>query len=455
MALSSLPGLIFLFVVPSLHADLLELLNGQRLNGEVVSESGGQVVIRISVGQGNVEMRYPFTKVHAVTVKGVRKIVTAKDEQPVSSTSEKRPDSKPTPESQRSPPSTEPPSPVTRTGPSTKDILKGIDQSGQTQPDWWDGVQMVDYPKSLDMQFPEPPKGSPWNTNQNIGQYMWSVINENESRWKGGAKFMMHVMDVNKSNPEGLSKAMDQMAHIYTDLLEDYERGAFWLQQKARKFGGSFTTGNAVKLANCYYRLGSRSLAEAVLRKTDNRSQGVIKLWGDMGNLTKALEAAARLASGGQPHNAYMAAGDACRSNGEFQKAITHYQKVLELEVPEGNQAKRVNQVRDRAQASLDAIKLFETLDVALVADGTYQSSSIGYSGQVNVQVIVSNAKIANLRLTQHQEKQYYSSIVDTTRQIIAKNSVKGVDATAAATLTSEAIINATAKALSPGMKKQ
>jgi uncharacterized protein with FMN-binding domain len=282
---------------------------------------------------------------------------------------------------------------------------------------------------------------------------MWSVINENESRWKGGAKFMMHVIDVNKSNPGGLSKAMDQMAHIYADLLEDYERGAFWLQQKAKRFGHSFRTGNAVKLANCYYRLGSRSLAEAVLKKTDNRNQGVVKLWGDMGNLTKALQAAGRLASGGQPHYADMSAGDACRSNNKFQKATTYYQKVLDAKVPQGKQAKRVNQVRGRAQASLDAIKLFETLDVAKVKDGTYQSSSIGYAGQVDVQVIVANAKITNVRLTKHKEKQYYSSIIDTTRQIIAKNSVKGVDATAAATLTSEAIINATAKALSQGMK--
>ncbi|MDP6504781.1 MAG: FMN-binding protein, partial [Planctomycetota bacterium] len=117
-------------------------------------------------------------------------------------------------------------------------------------------------------------------------------------------------------------------------------------------------------------------------------------------------------------------------------------------------QAKRYDKVRGRAQASLQAIKLFETLDIAKVSDGTYRSSSIGYAGQVSIEVVVSNAKITKARVTQHREKQYYSSVVDTPRRIIAKNSVKGVDATTAATLTSEAIINATAKALSQGMKK-
>ncbi|MDP6354665.1 MAG: FMN-binding protein, partial [Planctomycetota bacterium] len=447
-------GVILLLIGPSLHADLLELLNGQRIKGQIVMAADGRVAIKISVGRGTVEMKYPMAKVHAVTVKGVRKVVNTKGSTRVSSTSSTRPPKKPTTGSRQTTSTKETTTTTTKTVPSTKDILKRIDAAGRSQPDWWDTVQMVNYPKSLDMKFPRPPKGSPWNTNKNISQYMWSVINENQSRWKGGAKFMMHVIDVNKSNPAGLVKAMDQMAHIYADLLEDYERGAFWLQQKAKRFGRSFSSGNAVKLANCYYRLGSRSLAEAVLRKSDSRNTGVIKLWGDMGNLTKALQSAGRLASAGRAHHAYMAAGDACRGNNQFKKAMTYYQKVLDLKVPQGKQAKRYDKVRGRAQASLQAIKLFETLDIAKVSDGTYRSSSIGYAGQVSIEVVVSNAKITKARVTQHREKQYYSSVVDTPRRIIAKNSVKGVDATTAATLTSEAIINATAKALSQGMKK-
>jgi uncharacterized protein with FMN-binding domain len=65
----------------------------------------------------------------------------------------------------------------------------------------------------------------------------------------------------------------------------------------------------------------------------------------------------------------------------------------------------------------------------------------------------VKAGRIEDVRVSKHTEKQFYSSIADTTRQIIQKQGVKGIDATASATITSEAIINATAKALANAMK--
>jgi uncharacterized protein with FMN-binding domain len=58
-----------------------------------------------------------------------------------------------------------------------------------------------------------------------------------------------------------------------------------------------------------------------------------------------------------------------------------------------------------------------------------------------------------SVRVTSHREKQFYSSLTDTPQKILKKQSVKGVDATSGATITSEAIINATAKAIAGGMK--
>jgi len=55
--------------------------------------------------------------------------------------------------------------------------------------------------------------------------------------------------------------------------------------------------------------------------------------------------------------------------------------------------------------------------------------------------------------VTKPTEKQFYSAMNDTTTKILAKQSVRGVDATSGATITSEAIINATAKALASGAK--
>jgi uncharacterized protein with FMN-binding domain len=57
------------------------------------------------------------------------------------------------------------------------------------------------------------------------------------------------------------------------------------------------------------------------------------------------------------------------------------------------------------------------------------------------------------VKVTRHTEKQWYSSITDTRRQILLKQGAKGVDATSGATITSEAILNATLKALAKGQK--
>jgi uncharacterized protein with FMN-binding domain len=96
---------------------------------------------------------------------------------------------------------------------------------------------------------------------------------------------------------------------------------------------------------------------------------------------------------------------------------------------------------------------LFDLLDLKRVPDGAYRAGSPGYEAQVVVEVAVRGARIESVRVVEHREKQFYSSMIDTSRKIIEKQSVRGIDATSNATITSEAIINATAKALSGAMK--
>ena len=79
-----------------------------------------------------------------------------------------------------------------------------------------------------------------------------------------------------------------------------------------------------------------------------------------------------------------------------------------------------------------------------------------GHAGEVAIspdgrQVYVIAAD--SVKVISHSEKQYYAALTDTPAQIIQKQSVKGIDAFTGATITSEAIINSTAKALSSGMK--
>ena len=66
----------------------------------------------------------------------------------------------------------------------------------------------------------------------------------------------------------------------------------------------------------------------------------------------------------------------------------------------------------------------------------------------------VAGGRIAAVQVTRHTEKQYYSSITDTCAQIIKKQGAKGVDATSGATITSEAILNASIKALGKAQGK-
>ena len=89
--------------------------------------------------------------------------------------------------------------------------------------------------------------------------------------------------------------------------------------------------------------------------------------------------------------------------------------------------------------------------DVSRVADGSYRSSSIGYNGNLEVEVQVAGGQINAVKVTRHREKQFYAALTDTPGQILKKQSVQGVEATSRATITSQAIVNATAKALAQG----
>ena len=168
-----------------------------------------------------------------------------------------------------------------------------------------------------------------------------------------------------------------------------------------------------------------------------------------MGDLDKALRLAENKAQAGMPDAAYLAAGDACRLAGRFQEALTYFRKVMALKAG----GRDLPQNRDRAAANIEAVRVFDNLDLSRVPDGLYSDNSLAYNGPLHVAVAVKQARIVSVKVTAHQEKQFYSAITDTTACIIEKQGVKGVDMTSGATVTAEAIVNATAKALAKGMK--
>jgi uncharacterized protein with FMN-binding domain len=316
-----------------------------------------------------------------------------------------------------------------------------IKKIGSTPPEWFQATPLR-FPKTLDLSWKETP-GAPWDPSKNVGQFIWTTINENESRWKEGIRFLHYFLVLNQKDPELSKKAMNALAHMYHNLHQDWARAAFWWEQAGET--------NKIDLAHCYFKLGSKAMATPILNDysyDDTRHCNVARLWSEMGENDKALKMALERAED-IPDVGFLAAADICRALGRSKEALGYYQKVLDKTTAE----EEFKQARERARASIEAVKLVDTLDLKRVPDGVYRDDSVGYSGQVFVEVSVAGGRISDVKVPRHTEKQWYSSITDTRRQILLKQGAKGVDATSGATITSEAILNATLKALAKGQK--
>lgn len=402
--------------------DTLELKTGAKVHGRITSRTDSSISIEVTVGGRTLRRTYPLDRIEAVVTDGRREALqNARSRGSESVTSDS----------------------TTR---SRAEVQRLIEELGRTPPDWYDSTPLS-YPKTLDLSWPHPPKGG-WNNQKNVGQYVWDIINPNPGKWREGVKLMHHLLVVNKNDRQTQIRIMDALGRMYHNLLEDYARAAFWWQKTGVERGAG--EGNsAVHLAECYWRLGSREMALQLLNKTPPRL-ATIKLLADLGETEKALKLA-ESAARSYPETAYMYAGDACRLAGRYEEAIAYYEKALAAP-PLPNEQKSAL-LRGRAEANIEAIKLFELSDVRRVPDGKYRASSLGYEGQVEVEIVVRSHRIESVQVTKHREKQFYSALTDTPAKIVAKQGVAGVDGFSGATITSEAIINATAKALASGAK--
>jgi uncharacterized protein with FMN-binding domain len=415
-------------------ADVVELLSGSKASGKVLGQTDEFITMEVTIGSRTLERKYPVNRIHAVTVGGKRQVLN-----PIDAASDAK-SSAGTKSGSSSKKSSNSQAGAEGEQRSRSEIKALIDKVGRTPPDWYDSTPL-NYPQTLDLTFPKQPGGN-WNNQKNVGQYNWDVINPNPGKWHEGVKLMHHLLVVNKGNQATLVRVMDVLGRMYHNLLEDYARAAFWWEQAGVDKSDEYP-GSSVHLAECYWKLGNKEMAVELLNRL-SPNFSMIKVWGDMGETDKALKLADGWAQGNGAATAYMYAGDACRVAGRSQQALAYYQKVLSVPAT-GQQAQRVQKYHNRATASIEAIKLFDTLDVNRVPDGNYAASSLGYEAQVQISVVVRNRRIESVAVTQHREKQFYSSITDTPRKIVEKQGVKGVDATSGATITSEAIINATA----------
>lgn len=431
------------------QADVIELLSGAKIDGQVakIDREAREVTVTYTMAGRAFTRVYPYNRIHAVTMNGKRYVLNETQGEVGGTTGKSSAGSGPKSSAGASSGgSRDAASPSRR---SAAEVQSLIDQQGATPPDWFDATPL-NYPPSLDLTWPEPASG-PWNAQRNMGQYIWDVLNPNPGKWKEGIKLLHHLLEVNKGRPETLQRIMNTLGRFYHNLLEDHARAAFWWQKAGVHKPHSRFPASVPLLAECYYRLGNKPMAVELLRELEKTSGqfALIKAWADMGEPQRAIELAEGYARAAPPLAAmcYMYAGDACRTNGMYDKAIQYYEKALKSPAT-GQHAKRIEREHQRAAASLEAIRLFEMADVTKVPDGVYEASSLGYAGPIHVAVTVRGGRITEVKITRHEEKQFYSALNETTAKIVQKQGVKGVDATSSATLTSEAIINATAKAL-------
>jgi len=425
------------FVATTAGADVVELSNGRKYEGKVISQDDKYIEFEMELRGRRYSRRFSISVVHAVTRDGRREVITpgtgGGSTPATSSGTGTRPGTTPGTDQRR----------------TKAQVDSLIRQIGTTEPDWWKSTPL-DYPRTLDLNWPMPPPRG-WNSQRNVGQYVWDVINPNPNRWKSGVRLMHHLLMKHQDSPQRRQRAMRELGRMYHDLSQDYPRAAFWWRQADVENDRYYRGG--VHLAECYWKMGSKAMAVELLGRLPAH-YSKIKLYADMGETDRAIELTEAYANarGGAADIALLHGGDAYRVVGRYKEAIDCYTRLVRLP-PTAEAAKRIQRNKQRARVNIEAIRQFELLDLSRVPDATYRATSQGYAGPVQIEVDVESGRITAVRVTKHQEKQFYSAITDTTRKIVAKQGVKGVDATSSATITSEAIINATGRALADGMQ--
>lgn len=413
----------------------IEFLSGNKLECTVLSKDDKQVKVRMTVDGQPVERTFLLSAIHAVTINDKRYVINEKrSARPATSISA-------TPAGDGAPRRTK------------AEIEALIDKVGREPPEWFASTTL-NLPPSLDLSWPEKPEGS-WNNQKNVGQYVWDIINPNPGKWREGVKLMHELLQRHKDDPQKRQRAMIELGRMYFNLHADYPRAAFWWRAAGVDKPNAKQHGCRIGLAECYWRLGNKQMALDLIdpRKKWPVTIDTCKLLADMGDMRTAVQLAEMY---GKQTNArveelYVNIADGFRQQGNAKEAKAWYERVLALQPNQATNAERMQNAQQRARGAIEAIELLARTDPAKIADGNYKASSLGYEGQVEVTVTVKSGRIENVRVTNHKEKQFYSALTDTPAKILAKQGVKGVDATSKATITSHAIINATAKALASG----
>jgi len=167
-----------------------------------------------------------------------------------------------------------------------------------------------------------------------------------------------------------------------------------------------------------------------------------------MGDPAKAMALAQSLART-YPDMGLLMAGNLHRQAGRYDEAIACFRKVVSMR----SGSRHFKRVQERARENLQAVRLYEALDLSRVRDGAHTASSIAFRGLLFVEVKVRGGRIESVRVTKHKEDVFFTSLTAVPAQIVATQGLRDIDAVSGATVTSEAVVNAAAKALAGAMK--
>jgi len=405
------------FSVVSVGGDAIKLKSGLILNGDITKRNDESVTIELKSGTRTLVRKIPRAQIESIE----QSDNTQKAENGNA---------------------------LQRTEEAIRELIR---ESGAAMPDWFESTPL-DYPDTLDLTWPDTDTPI-WNYQRHIDHYLWDIIDTNASRYRQGVKLMAYLLERSDLPEIAHDKAREELGRMFFEFFQDYARAAFWWESAKvatnKRFRG---TDSPARLAECYAQLGNRDMAMVLLNDIP-LTPAVIKAWGGLRETDRALSLAKEAMNQGfEASEIHLLSGDACRNVGRYEEATRFYQLALEVEIKSPHKT-GIERNHRRAKDTMEVIRLFDRLDLAKVKEGVYRDRSYGYSGFVNVEAQAKAGSIESVKVTSMSDRQYYHAVEETLQRIMSRQSVKGVDAVSGATVTSEAVIRATARALSQGME--
>ena len=208
----------------------------------------------------------------------------------------------------------------------------------------------------------------------------------------------------------------------------------------------------------------TRAYEDFVRRKPERNTHAYLSLvscYSHFGEYAKAIETLQRaltslpadrwrIACQANVHNAW---GDLCAEMGDGKQARTHYARAIGL-YPKSKQPYGRHLLARQAAKVKTKLDLLDLADLRLssIPDGTYAGTSLGYTGPLTATVTVRGGRIVGVRV-RHKEKIHQNATEIIPRRIVKTQSLN-VDAITGATVTCQAIVDATFQALRKANRK-